>query len=41
MAFDVLGLLRKLWAKKTQEVLSEVNLLLKLLQDAGYELSQL
>ncbi len=41
MAFDVLGLLRKLWAKKTQEVLSEVNLLLRLLQDAGYEVNQL
>ncbi len=48
MAFDVMGTLKKtkdalvdLGAEKTQEVLSEVNLLLRLLQDAGYEVSQL
>jgi hypothetical protein len=48
MPFDVAGALKKtkdaladFGAEKTREALSEVNLLLKLLPDAGYEVGQL
>jgi hypothetical protein len=48
MPFDVAGALKKtkdaladFGAEKTRDALSEVNVLLKLLQDAGYEVGQL
>ncbi len=48
MALDVLGKLKEakdslagLGLEKTQEVLGEINLLLTLLKDAGYEVNQL